>query len=208
MKSIGEFMTSARADRQITLDKIESTTKIKRSFIFAIEKQEWGELPDYPVVLGFVKVLADLYEVDGQKAVALLRRDYPPQKMHINPKPDIEKRFVWSPKLTFALALIFVISVVTGYLGYQFYQYRQPPVLEIYTPTSDQIVTVDLIEVSGLTHPDSSVVVNNQPVFVDEGGNFSTSLNVSEQTNQVEITSKLRSGRETNVNIPIEVSLK
>lgn len=201
-------MLASRHDRKITLDAIEATTKIKRNFVKSIENERWDDLPDFPVVMGFVRVLADLYEVDADKAVALLRRDYPPRSVSINPKPDVEKRFVWSPRMTFVLAVAFVASVVFGYLVYQLYQYNQPPDLQVLSPASGQVVTVELIEVSGTTDPDASVVVNNQPVFVDESGNFASSLNVSEQTSQVEVISKLRSGRETKAVVPVVVQLE
>jgi len=206
MKSIGEFMSSARSDRKITLDKIEETTKIKKNFVKSIEKENWDDLPEFAVVLGFVKVLANLYEIDESKSVALLRRDYPPRSIPINPKPDVDKSFVWSPKLTFATVLVFVSLIVFSYLGYQLYQYNLPPDLEVTSPLGGQRVVSDLIEVSGSTNSESSVTVNNQPVFVDEDGNFNSSLKVSSQTNEVVIVSRLRSGKETTLQIPIEVS--
>ncbi len=208
MRSIGEFMRLSRRDRGVTLEKIEKETKIKKTFIRAIERERWEELPEFPVVLGFVKVLSNLYEVDGSKAIAMLKRDYPPKSMSINPKPDVEKRFVWSPKITFAILLGLVLSIVFGYLAYQLYEFNKPPKLEISAPVSGQMISSNMVEVAGSTNPDSSVIVNNQPVFVDEDGNFTSSLGVSGQTEEIVVVSKLRSGKVTTVKIPVDVTFE
>ena len=120
MKGIGEILKNARRQKRYSLAKLEQQTKIKESFIANIENQIWESLPEYPVLLGFVKTLAKTLDVDPESAVAVLRRDYPPKVLHINPKPDVEKKIIWSPKTTFVLLAILAALTLGGYLLFQY----------------------------------------------------------------------------------------
>ncbi|PIP57517.1 transcriptional regulator, partial [Candidatus Woesebacteria bacterium CG22_combo_CG10-13_8_21_14_all_39_10] len=64
MRTIGEILKSARIKKRYSLKKVERETKIKKEFVEAIESGDWTVLPDFPVVLGFVKNLASFLEVD------------------------------------------------------------------------------------------------------------------------------------------------
>ena len=75
MKTIGESIKSARTRKKISRAKLEEETKIKKEFIEAIESEEWSNLPEYPVVRGFVRSIAQTLKVDTRKMLALLRRD-------------------------------------------------------------------------------------------------------------------------------------
>lgn len=93
MKTIGQFLKDARNKKRYSLVKVENATRIKKNFIEAIEKEDWRSLPDFPVVVGFVKSIAQFLDLNVRSTVALLRRDYPPKSLSINPKPDVGQDF-------------------------------------------------------------------------------------------------------------------
>jgi len=206
MKKIGEILREARVSKKYSFAKLEEKTKIRASFIKAIEKGEWEALPEYAVVQGFVKSISDSLGMDVAKTTAVLRRDYPPKMVSINPKPDVEKSFIWSPKATFLVAVSLVIIGIASYLGYQYYLFISPPKLEVVSPIEGKAVTSLNLEVSGETDSDATVEVNNQPVIVGDDGIFATELAVDENTKEVEIVSKSRSGKETKIVRKIEVT--
>jgi cytoskeletal protein RodZ len=199
MRTIGNVLRNARVEKKISLDKLERRTKIKRAFLQAIENEDWNSLPDYSVVVGFVKSIANSLSLEENKVSAVLRRDYPPKAVTINPKPDVSKRFIWSPRLTFLLGVIAVILFITGYLSYQYLRFVSPPSLDVSLPVELQQVSQDTIKVQGTTDTDATITVNNQPAIVDEDGNFSVDLAVSKDTNQITIVAKSRSGKVTTV---------
>jgi cytoskeletal protein RodZ len=207
MKTIGKLLKDARAKKRYSLAKVEEHTKIKQDFIRAIESQDWKDLPDYTVVVGFVKNIAGFLGVSQKQATALLRRDYPPQKLTINPKPDVSKEFRWSPRLTFVVGVAMVIIVVLGYLGFQYIGFVSPPRLEVFEPREGQVVKVDSIKVSGQTNPDAVVKANNQPILVNEDGAFSADINIFEGTSEIVIKATSRSGKETTVHRNIKAEL-
>jgi cytoskeletal protein RodZ len=208
MKTVGSTLKEARVAKQLSLCDIEEATKIKVDFIVAIEEGDWVKLPDYPVVVGFVKSIADFLGIDKNKAAAFLRRDYPPKVLSINPKPDAVKRFRWSPKLTFIIGISLVLIGVLTYLAIQYFNFVRPPKLTVTTPQENQTVTSNELQVTGITDPDTTVWANNQPALTDDQGNFVTELSVSTETKEVIIKAKTRSNKETTVVRQITVKLE
>jgi hypothetical protein len=135
--------------------------------------------------------------MDTTQALALLRRDYPPQKLEVNPKPDVTEKFSWSPRLTFLVGSITAVLLVAVYLTYQYISFISPPSLEVYTPTEYQELTSNILTVSGKTDSDAVVKINNQSALIDDDGNFSAELNIFQGTLEIEVVATSRSGKET-----------
>lgn len=208
MRTIGKALKEARTKKRLSLAKLENTTKIKKDFIEALEKEDWERLPEFPVLLGFVKSIAKILKVEEKSMVALLRRDYPPKVLSINPKPDVENRFVWSPKLTFAVGVGVILVLILGYLGLQYKKFVSPPSLSVFEPKEEQAVNQPKVKVSGRTDSDSVVKINNQPIIVDAEGNFSVEIEIYEGTKEIEVRAISRAGRETVVHRKIKPELK
>lgn len=207
MKTIGSFLKEARVKKKYTLEAVERETKIKREFIKAIEKGQWESLPEFPVVLGFVKNIASFLEVDPKHAAAFLRRDYPPKVLSINPKPDAMKKFEWSPRLTFFVAVGIILALILGYLGTQYIKFISPPFLEVLEPKEKQEVSVGSIKIVGRTSPGASVKVNNQTALVFEDGKFEAEIEILEGTTEIIVQAASRSGKETTVRRTIKLKL-
>lgn len=205
MKTIGQLIRSARIAKNYSFDDLAEVTKIKKGFIEAIEKEKWQVLPSFPTVLGFVKSLAGVLELDERNSVAILKRDYPPKSLNINPKPDVGRKFFWSPKLTFTIGIVVVILMVLGYLGFQYSRFISPPDLEVDSPTAGQEVTGGTVLVFGTTDYDAEITVNDQPVIVNQDGKFSVSLGVSQDTKEIDIIATNRSGKMTEIVRKIQV---
>lgn len=199
MKTIGKFLKHARLKKKVTRETLAKETKIKRGFIEALESESWEKLPEYPVVLGFVKKIAQSLGISQEQAMAILRRDYPPKSISVNPKPDLNSKFLWSPKLTFLLGVIFVILIVLGYLGFQYFKFISPPELSISKPAEEEVITDDSLKVVGRTEPDATIKVNKQPVLVNDDGSFEAVIEINENTNEILVEAVSRSGKLTTL---------
>lgn len=206
MRTIGKLIKEARVRKRLSLKKVETQTKIKKDFINNIEKENWQKLPDYSVVSGFVKSLASFLKIDEEMAMALLRRDYPPKPVSVNPKKDVGNRFVWGPKITFLLGVTIVLIAIAGYLGIQYFRFVSPPRIDIIEPKEGQVVESRELKVMGSTDSDATIRVNNQPAIVDSDGNFATTIEISEKMTEIEIKAESRAGRETVVRRKIKVN--
>ncbi len=209
MKTVGKILREARLKKGYTLEYLERETKIKKQFISAIEYGQWEKLPVFPVVTGFVKNLSFSLDLDKNQIVSILRRDYPPKRIsEVNPKPEIKKKFRWNPKFTFILFTVLLILVSLGYLFFQYAKFTSPPILVVASPQDGEIVKERTLKVSGKTDPESTIIVNNQSVIVNDNGTFQGEIEISEVTKDVEIIARSRSGKETIIHRKINLELK
>ena len=205
MKTIGNILKDARVSKNLSLKQIEDITKIKPAFISAIEVNDWDALPAFPTVLGFVKSLSTTLEIDDSMTVAILKRDYPPKKLNVVPKPDVSNKFIWSPRLTFILGTGLVLLILLGYLAFQYIHFVSPPNLKVESPKEGQVVMGGSINVFGVTDTDTKITVNGQPIVVSDDGKFSVNLDVVTETKEIVIKSSSRSGKETEIHRTIQV---
>lgn len=205
MNTIGQILKESRTSQGIDLSDLEKTTKIKKDFILKIEKEDWNNLPEFTVVSGFVKNIANALDLSVDNISAVLRRDYPPKKLMVSPKPDVQNKFVWSPKLTFAVGVSTLILFVLGYLGFQYKKFIEPPELIINNPKVNEVVLKESIKVTGKTTTDAVVTVNNQPITLDQDGKFSSEIEVTKDTKELFFKAISRSGKVTEKVVKISV---
>lgn len=206
MRTIGSIIKEARLHKKISLSHLENETKIKREFLESIERQDWGHLPDLPVVTGFVKNIARILALNENQIMAMLRRDYPPRRLVINPKKDVSDRFSWTPKLTFLVGAAAFAIFILGYLIFQYAKFVTPPTLNITRPKEGAEVTTNEVKVEGVTDPNATVKVNNQPVLVNEDGSFIVGIAVYEGTTKIVVKAISRTGKESVVTRNIKVT--
>jgi len=199
MNTIGQMLKEARVKKNISLIKLENLTKIKRDFILKLEKNDWDNLPEFPVVSGFVKNLANVLGISSETANAILKRDYPPKKLAINPKPDVGGKFSWSPKLTFAIGIGILLVLVLGYLGVEYTKFVRPPELVINKPIENEQVLQTRVKIEGKTTTDAILTVNNQPIILDQDGKFVTEIEITKDTKELKFVSISRSGKKTEI---------
>ena len=205
MNTIGQIIKVARVKKKLSFKTLEEVTKIRASFIKSIEEEKWNLLPSFPTVSGFVKSLSSPLGIDEKMAIAVLKRDYPPTKTSINPKPDMPSRFSWGPKMTFAAGTIAVILIVLGYLGYQYIKFVSPPDLTVDSPKEGQIVTGNSVPVFGSTDSDVKITVDNQPVLIDADGKFSVNIGITDATKEIDVIAIARSGKTRTISRNITV---
>ncbi|SRR5258708_931305 len=212
MKTVGNLLKEARLGKGYTRADLSEETKIKSTFIEAIEKGEWNDLPDFEIVSGFVKSMSHFLDIDERQTVSTLRRDYPPQliqspKFKVQENKNINRRFVWGPRLTFLVGVCAVILIVLGYLGFQYRKFNSPPYLRVDIPTDGQVVTNSSFTVIGKTDPDATVTIDNQSALLNDQGEFSTQIDVSKNTNEIDVVARSRSGKTTVIKRRIRVVL-
>lgn len=209
MKTVGNLIKEARLKKNYTKKDLGEITHIRANFIAAIENASWKDLPEFNIVVGFVKSLAHFLDIPEDQAVSTLRRDYPPslvksERLKVKSE-NFGKRFVWGPRMTFAAGILIIIFLVLGYLGFQYRKFNLPPHLVVQTPTEGQSVINNTLEVSGKTDMDAGVEVNGQMVIVNDDGSFKVNIPVSESTTDITVSAKSRSGKETIVRRRINV---
>jgi len=206
MKTIGQILSQARKRKKTSIRKISQETKIKEEFLQAIEDERWDKLPDFAVTAGFVQSFAKAVGVKPEFALAVLRRDIPKEtRDSMSFDLDIGRKKFWTPKMTTALIIFFTFLVLGGYLVSQYLVFVKPPPLEVFSPQQGQEMLGSKVEILGKTSPEASVRINNQPVLVDDNGNFKGSVTLLEGVWDIVVESKSRSGKTTTKTIRVIV---
>lgn len=179
-KSVGDLLKEKRTFHRLSLESLSEKTKIKIEYLEALENSEFEKLPGASFVRGYIKTYARIFRFDHQPLIALLRRDFKESaKGMLVPrefiKPILKKRQLSHPITIFALSLASVFVVLLLYVGVQWYNLQKPPMLEIFTPQEDALVSSQVV-VEGKTTPEAVVAVNAQPVALQQDGSFRTEV--------------------------------
>lgn len=208
MKTIGIYLRQAREGQNISYKELSRHTKIKPEFLEAIENSDWQKLPELPVLVGFVKSICDELNINREQAVALLRRDYPPQKVSLNPHRDVKREIRIGQRALWGIFSVIAIVLMSAYLYSQYREFTSPPHIAIISPAENELVSSHNITVRGTTDSTATVKINGQPALVDKNGNFATDIEVVAETKSIEVKALSRTGRESNVSRTIQVELK
>ena len=181
MVRAGQKLREQRITKGLTIEEVSKKTKIRASYLLAIEKGEYQKLPASTYIIGFVRNYAKYLDLPEQEILALFRREFDEEKtFKILPEGLVKEDFPIK-RIRLADTAKIIVLLVIILLGYILFQYRfaiiSPP-LEISTPSDGAIVLSRTITVSGKTDPNATVFVNNDNVSLDSDGNFKKSINV------------------------------
>ncbi len=74
---VGAALKAAREFRGLNLQFLADTTRIRRSYLAAIEEMRLDELPSRPFTIGYIRAYAAALGLDGDAAVERFRREEP-----------------------------------------------------------------------------------------------------------------------------------
>jgi cytoskeletal protein RodZ len=203
MKTAGQMLYTSRLAKKMDLEEVARVTKIRASFLSAIEADDYTHLPNSAVAKGFIKNYSEFLGLNPNQILAVFRRDFVenqagqivPRGM-VNP---ISRDNLWTPKTTIITTVSLIFVVFASYLIYQFYILTGPPPLSIDSPKSDIFVADSSIEVSGTTDPEATISVNNNLVALDKGGQFFVRIPLNLGPNQITVTATSKSGKNTSI---------
>lgn len=179
-KTIGETLKDERTKHRLRLEDLAKKTRIRSSYLEALEENRFEDLPATTFVKGYIKTYAHVFGFDHQPLLALLRRDYKESaKGRLIPrefiKPVLKKRARRS-SISILLAIVIAIFLsLFGYVGVQWYNLTKPPKLEVSLPKEQSVVSSKVV-VEGETLPEAVVTVNDQPVALQQDGSFKTEV--------------------------------
>lgn len=178
MKSLGQTLRHARERQEQDLSELSWRTSIPEPYLAALEAEKYEQLPASPYLQGYVKLLAPELHINEEALLALLRRDLPADQKKSPPKRTSFRRWhhrLISPRTISFTLLGLLFLFLTGTLLFQWRRLSQPPLLEISTPHTAEVLRSPL-RIQGQADPNSSLTINTSPVSLDPKGNFSYEL--------------------------------
>ena len=205
----GERLYEERIRRGLTLEEVSKATRIRSSFLSAIEKGDYKKLPSGTYALGFVRNYAKFLALPERELLALFKREYDEEKF-IKVLPEGLARREDFPLKRIKIAQTFkVLSVVfVALLAYILFQYRSAifnPPLNVSTPKEGEIIKTSQITIIGKTDPNTTVFVNSETASLDRDGNFKKTIGVFTGKSKITIKAVNNFNKTTVVERHIEV---
>ncbi len=200
MRTVGQLLKEIREAKLYSLEDIEKHTKIRKELLQALEADDYNALPPATFIQGFIKNYGKFLGLDGQKMLAIFRRDFeakrhPPQVLESFSNPVEKNKFRLTPTRIVASAVFLIIICFLSYLWVEYRQFIGAPPLEIVSPSEQQTVETPSVVVEGKTDSEAQVRVNNQEVGVDQDGRFSQEIKLPSSVNTITITATSKFGQ-------------
>ena len=203
MIRIGDTLKEERERQGYSIEDVAQATKIRSSFLRAIEAGNYKTLPSSAYAHGFVKNYIDFLGLPQKKFLAIFRREFDEQE-HRKVLPDniTAQKEISLNRLRIRQASILGVLLAIGLFLYIFLQYRQAffnPSLTVEIPQDHMTTSNQTVLVKGTSDPNTTVTVNQVPVIVDEGGHFQKLLAVFSGNTTITIVSTNTFGKQSTI---------
>lgn len=211
MIHVGEKFREERISKGYTLEEIAKATKIKSSFLAAIEKGEYGKLPSSTYVHGFVRNYAKFLKLPEHETLAIFKREYDEEKfLKVLPEGLTgDNDFPISKfKMTQTLKILLLVFIVL--LIYILFQYRSAifnPSLSVSFPKENAVISSQTVTIVGKTDSNSTVFINSELAVLDKDGNFKKTINVFPGKAKITIKSVDNFNKTTIIERQIDVKI-
>ncbi|MFA5124579.1 MAG: helix-turn-helix domain-containing protein [Patescibacteria group bacterium] len=198
IENLGDNLKEARLKKGVSLLKASGETKIATKYLEALEQNQPWLLPGKDYLPKFLKTYCDYLGLDHpvcQEAA---------DKLHSLSYKSLKNKnlFVWSNFISQAVVIIGIIALL-AFLIWRVNEIFRPPQLTVLHPTDGLITVNRQLEVTGTSSREAEIVINNRAVFVDTGGNFSTTVDLQKGLNLIKITAKKRYSRQSEAIIRV-----
>ncbi len=193
MRTVGELLKRARTSKSFSLEDVSKLTKIRISYLQAIENSNYDALPAPVFVKGFIKNYASFLQLDEEEVLAFFRREFDERRAKNKPalkppQPLRRTRQFFTP----SFVIVGVIGVmVFSFMSYLYVQYRsfsKEPELVVEKPTDRLQQSVSYTEVIGKTDEDAIIKINGQTIRTLPNGSFSITVDLAEGENKIRIS--------------------
>lgn len=208
MVRVGQRLKEARLEKGLSLEQVAEGTKIRSSFLTAIEKGEYNRLPSASYAQGFVRNYAEFLGLPKREILALFRRDFDEEKIYkVLPEGFVRDESLPARRFKIHQAVFVIVGIVILLGGFLFYQYRSAfidPPLEVTEPKEGAVTSQD-ITVTGETNPAMTLTVNGSPVTLEQNGTFIKRIVAFPGKATITVKAVNRFGRETVILRNIDV---
>ena len=194
MKRLQDLLKHTREKLNLSIEDVVRDTKIKKSYVEALERGEFEKLPSISTTKGFLKIYANYLGLNSEEVIAILRRESKEEEKHMikNLQKRVKIPHVLYNKYTLSIILIsFIVVILSVYAYHEYVVYKTPPTLNVYFPKNEFIKYYqNKIKITGATNPGNKVKIEGYTISnVSLNGNFSATIGLLEGTNKIQISS-------------------
>lgn len=204
MKTLGQRLQKARGEKGLTLVQAEKALKIRQEYLSALEADDFQKLPSLTVAKGFIKNYGQYLGLSPDSLLAIFRRDFVVQN-NLPPKSKLAffSGWRWTPKTTLIGLVLLVFLGLSVYLGYQYFSLNKKPSLTVFSPQEGQTISQAQVLVTGQADVDAAVSVNGRTVFLNNQGEWQTSVELFPGENKIVVEAVSRLGKKNKLELTV-----
>ncbi len=165
MIRVGLKFQEARFKKRLTLEQVSEATRIRVSFLKAIEGGDYKKLPSSAYAYGFVRNYAKFLDLNESEAIALFKREFDAEKaFEVLPKSFSKKDDISRKRIRLGRNFLIGGGIFLFVIFFIFFQYKDAvlnPPLSLISPKEGETITSQDIVVSGKTDSNCVVYVEN-----------------------------------------------
>lgn len=212
--TFGEKLRKIRNEKRISLNEVSKNTQIQLKYLEYLEEGHYDKLPAEVYVKGFLRSYANFLEISEKSLIKMYERERKIQKSiqrkgvknsQIKKKKPIKiSSFVISSKMMAVAVVTCLILLGSFYIYKEIDRFVSVPRLVILSPASESTTDSNAIFIKGVTDRGCEAFINEQPILVDDKGEFNEEINLQRGLNIITIKSKNRLNKETVQTISIQ----
>jgi cytoskeletal protein RodZ len=213
--TLGERMKKIREERRLSLSEISKHTKIQIKYLEYIEEGAYAKLPADVYVKGFLRSYAAFMGLNESGIIKQFERE---KGIHRNIKKVVEDEntgepirfssFVITPKMIIVSAILLIVASIFIYLYMQVNSFVSKPRLLIITPADGAKVESSSTHVTGIAEKDALVFINDQPVLVNEKGEFSEDVGLKSGLNTINVKARSKFNKEAVESVSVNADFQ
>ncbi len=215
--TLGEKLQKIRTDKRMSLSEISRQTRIQTKYLERLERGDWENLPADVYVRGFIKSYVDFFGLDEGVFLRMYEKERG-IKNNLDKEKNENKKEAFSPisisffsvtpkKVWISLA-IFLVFLVLIFVYNEVGSFANTPKLIILSPENNTETEGNSITISGITEKDSRLLINGQPVLVNDEGKFLENITLQSGSNLIAIKSINRFNKESETILTINSKLQ
>lgn len=201
-RTLGSVLKSARAKADVTLEQVETQTRIAAKYLRALEEGRYEDLPADAYNVGFVRGYATFLKLPVDKIIRLYRQERSQSRFGstangmLAPRRTAEWHFFVTPKFLGAVGAILLFGGIATYIAVQLRSFASPPKLTITSLPSEFTSTRGTVQVAGETVDGVVLTMNTEAIHVAPDGTFSQDVQLQPGLNDIVVVAKSRSQKE------------
>lgn len=213
--TLGERMKKLRDERRLSLSEVSKGTKIQAKYLGYLEDSTYLKLPADVYVKGFLRSYAIFM---GLNEVSLIKQFEREKGIHKNIKKVIDDEhpkkiinfssIVITPKIIVVSSILVLVFGGFAYLYFEVNNFVSKPRLVIITPADGSSVGGSSTHVTGMAEKDALVFINDQPVLVNENGEFSQDVGLKSGVNTISVKARSKFDKESIQSVTINADFE
>lgn len=206
-QSLAAILKHRRESLEIGLSEAEQATRIRLSYLEAIESGDYDTLKDDVYSRGYVRNYADYLGLDPKPIMKIYERERSAERemkrqsrrkhggaVKLGLKPIRSKQMIITPRTFLVMSILAMFAVVVLYIGWQVAVLSAPPRLSLNTNEATD-VTTNYGFISGRVDGGADLYINDSPVLVAADGSFRERIALVDGRNEIRLSAKNRLGK-------------